>query len=246
MPYRRRIGTAGIVFHVLNRGVRRLQLFDRPGDYRAFLNVFGEAQKRIPIRCLAYCLMPNHFHLVLLPRTDVELSTFMGWLTATHSKRWHANRGTTGTGHVYQGRYKAFPVSSDTYFLRLCRYVERNALRAGLVTRAEDWPWCSLAQRAGRRSSITLADWPVSRPQDWIDLVQLDVADETRDVQSAVNRSSPYGPKEWQVRLAGQLNLASALVPVGRPRKETRVSQEPRNDSRGPFSSERSTWPRCP
>ena len=246
MPYRRRIGTAGIVFHVLNRGVRRLQLFDRPGDYRAFLNVFGEAQKRIPIRCLAYCLMQNHFHLVLLPRTDVELSTFMGWLTATHSKRWHANRGTTGTGHVYQGRYKAFPVSSDTYFLRLCRYVERNALRAGLVTRAEDWPWCSLAQRAGRRSSITLADWPVSRPQDWIDLVQLDVADETRDVQSAVNRSSPYGPKEWQVRLAGQLNLASALVPVGRPRKETRVSQEPRNDSRGPFSSERSTRPRCP
>jgi putative transposase len=225
MPYRSRIGTAGIVSHALNRGVRRLRLFDQPGDYRAFLNVFAEAQKRIPIRCLAYCLMPNHFHLVLWPRTDIELSAFMAWLTATHSKRWHARRSTTGTGHVYQGRFKAFAVSSDTYFLRLCRYVEGNALRAGLVTRAEDWPWCSLAQRAGRRSSICLAEWPVTRPQDWIDLVQLEVADETRDLRSAVNRSSPYGPKDWQIRLACQLKLTSSLAPLGRPRKEPRVSE---------------------
>lgn len=225
MPYRRRTGTGGIVFHVMNRGVRRLRIFDRPGDYRAFLKVFGEAQQRFPIRCLAYCLMPNHFHLVVWPRTDGELSGFMAWLTATHSKRWHARRGTNGTGHVYQGRYKAFPVSNDTHLLRLCRYVERNALRSGLVSRAEDWPWCSLAQRAGRRSSITLADWPVTRPDDWIDLVQIEVTDETEELRTAVQRSSPYGPKDWQVRLASQLNLASSLASVGRPRKETRVSE---------------------
>ena len=225
MPYRRRIGTADVVFHVLNRGVRRLRLFDRPGDYRAFLKVFGEAQKRVPIRCLAYCLMPNHFHFVLWPRTDTELSAFMAWLTATHSKRWHASRSTTGTGHVYQGRYKAFPVASDPYFLRLCRHVERNALRAGLVARAEDWPWCSLAQRAGRRATVSLADWPVTRPSDWLDLVQLDVVEETQDVRCAVNRSSPYGPADWQLQQVRQLDLASSRAPIGRPRKQERTTR---------------------
>jgi putative transposase len=227
MPYRPRIGTAGVVFHVLNRGVRRLRLFNRPQDYRAFLHVFGEAQERIPIRCLAYCLMPNHFHLVLWPKTDTELSAFMAWLTATHSKRWHARRRTAGTGHVYQGRYKAFPVSTDTHFLRLCRYVERNALRAGMVTRAEDWPWSSLAQRVRGRSVVSLTDWPVTRPSDWTDLVQVDVVEETRDLRRALSRSSPYGPDEWRIQVASQLNLESSLGPVGRsptPRTETPVS----------------------
>jgi putative transposase len=225
MPYRKRAGAAGVVFHVLNRGVRKLRLFDRPGDYRAFLKVFGEAQKRIPLRCLAYCLMPNHFHLVLWPKTDTELSAFMAWLTATHSKRWHARRRTAGTGHVYQGRYKAFPVSADTHFLRVCRYVERNALRAGLVARAEDWPWSSLAHRVRSQSTVSLADWPVARPSDWTELVQLDVADETRDLRRALSRSSPYGPEEWRVQLASQLHLASSLAPVGRPRAPKRSTQ---------------------
>lgn len=207
------------MFHVLNRGVRRLRLFDRPGDYRAFLKVFREAQERIPLRCLAYCLMPNHFHLVLWPRTDTELSEFMAWLTATHSKRWHAWRRTAGTGHVYQGRYKAFPVSGDTNFLRLCRYVERNALRAGLVARAEDWRWSSLAQRTRRLSTIDLAEWPVTRPPDWLDLVQLDVAEETEALRQAGRRGSPYGPRDWRVQIARQLQLTSSLAPIGRPRK---------------------------
>jgi putative transposase len=227
MPYRKRVGAAGVVFHVLNRGVRKLRLFDGPGDYHAFLDVFCEAQERVPIRCLAYCLMPNHFHLVLWPRTDTEQSVFMAWLTATHSKRWHGWRGTAGTGHVYQGRYKAFPVSSDTHFLRLCRYVERNPLRGGLVARAEEWPWSSLAQRAHGPSPISLTEWPVTRPPDWNDLVQLDVAEETQELREAVNRGTPYGPVDWRVRIARQLDLASSLAPVGRPRnrkRETPVS----------------------
>jgi len=169
------------------------------------------------MRCLAYCLMPNHFHLVLWPRTDTELSAFMAWLTATHSKRWHAWRQTAGIGHVYQGRYKAFPVCSDISFLRLCRYVERNPLRAGLVARAEDWRWSSLAQRTRGLSTIALAEWPVTRPADWIELVQLDVTGETDELRQAVRRSSPYGPPEWRVQIAEQLQLTSSLAPVGRP-----------------------------
>ena len=226
MPYRMKLGRAGVVFHVLNRGVRRLGLFDRPADYRAFLRVFREAQDRIPLRCLAYCLMPNHFHLVLWPSTDDELSHFMAWLTATHSKRWHAWRRSTGTGHVYQGPYKAFPVSNDTHFLCVCRYVERNPVRAGLVTSAEEWPWSSLAQRAGRRSPVLLADWPVPQPPDWTDLLQFVGDDETKDLRRSVQRSSPYGPKAWRVQIAHQLDLSSSLASVGRPKKtETAVSK---------------------
>ena len=218
---------AGVVFHVLNRGVRKLTLFDHPGDYDAFVKVFAEAQDRIPVRCLAYCLMPNHFHLVLWPQTDGELPAFMAWLTATHSKRWHAHRRTAGTGHVYQGRYKAFPVAADMHFLRLCRYVERNSLRAGLVTRAEEWPWCSLAQRAGRNAPVSLTAWPVPLPPDWADLVQLDVADETQDLRLAVRRSSPFGPRDWREQIAIKLQMESALSPQGRRGRRKRHLQFP-------------------
>jgi len=218
---------AGVVFHVLNRGVRRLTLFDRPSDYLAFVDVFAEAQERIPMRCLAYCLMPNHFHLVLWPQTDSELPAFMAWLTTTHSKRWHAHRRTAGTGHVYQGRYKAFPVAGDMHFLRLCRYVERNPLRAGLVRSAEDWPWCSLAQREGRKASISLTDWPIPLPTDWIALVQLDVADETQDLRLAVCRSSPFGPMDWREQIAIKLQMESALSPIGRPESPKRQLRFP-------------------
>jgi len=217
VPYRKRLGTAGVVFHVLNRGVRRLQLFDRPGDYRGFMEVVAEAQCRVPIRCLAYCLMPNHFHFVLWPATDDELPDFMAWLTATHSKRWHAWRQTAGTGHVYQGRYKSFPVFSDAHLLAVCRYVERNALRAGIVQRAEDRPWGSLAQRVRQWSTVSLTEWPVPRPPEWIDFVQLDAAKETQDLRHAVRRSAPYGPEAWRVDIARQLGLTSSLMPMGRP-----------------------------
>lgn len=206
------------MFHVLNRGVRRLALFDRPGDYRAFLQLVAEAQGRVPVRCLAYCLMPNHFHFVLWPKADGDLSRFMFWLTTTHSMRWHVWHGTSGTGHVYQGRFKALPVHHDAHFLRLCRYVERNALRSGLVPRAEAWPWSSLAQRCGARLPVDLAEWPVSRPPDWLEAIQVDPVTETHEVRLAVRRNAPYGPADWQRRIAADLGLTKSLHPRGRPK----------------------------
>ena len=205
------------MFHVLNRGVRRLGLFERPGDYRAFLQLVAEAQSRVPVRCLSYCVMPNHFHFVLWPRADGDLSRFMFWLTTTHSMRWHVWNGTSGTGHVYQGRFKAFPIQQDAHFLRVCRYVERNALRAGLVPRAEAWPWSSLAQRCGTRLPIDLEEWPVPRPHDWLETIQADTSGETEEVRQAVLRGSPYGPTGWRERTAVRLGLVRALQPVGRP-----------------------------
>ena len=121
------------MYHVLNRANARMTIFHKPDDYAAFERVLAEAVERTKTRLLAYCLMPNHWHLVVWPEKDGELSRFTGWLTLTHTQRWHAHRHTTGSGHLYQGRFKSFPLQDDAHFFTVCRYVERNALRANLV-----------------------------------------------------------------------------------------------------------------
>jgi putative transposase len=232
MPPRRAQGSAGVVFHVLNRGVRRLRLFDDAGDYEAFLRTFAEAQRRIPIRCFAYCVMPNHFHFVLRPDRDGQLSQFMFWLGTTHAMRWHAHRGSSGTGSVYQGRFKAIPVCADDHFLRLCRYVERNPLRAGLVTRAERWNWSSLYQRRGNNRDVRLDVWPVTEPTDWLELVNEERPGDS-EVRAAICKGTPYGPTDWRATTAKLLRIEPATRPRGRPKtrpglflgKEPRPSQ---------------------
>src|SRR5262249_39193998 len=151
----------------------RLAIFTKEGDYEAFVRVLAEAIARHKMRLLAYCLMPNHFHLVLWPRRDGDLSRFMGWLTLTHTQRWHAHHQTAGTGHLYQGRFKSFPVQCDEHLSTVCRYVERNALRAGLVARAEAWRWGSLwwwtkPQPSDSAPGVPLTPWPMDRPANWI------------------------------------------------------------------------------
>ena len=132
MPRPRRAAEGDLIYHALNRANARLALFDNEDDYAAFERVLQQAVARFDMRLLSYCLMPDHFHLLLWPREDGDLSTFMRWLTMTHTRRWHAQHGTAGTGHLYQGRYKSFPVQSDEHFLTACRYVEQNAAAGGL------------------------------------------------------------------------------------------------------------------
>src|SRR5947207_2808179 len=160
-------------YHALNRGVARLPLFEKDGDYEAFERVVVEAAAEHPTRILGYCLMPNHWHFVLWPRAEGELTTFLRWLTHTHTQRWHAHYHTSGTGHLYQGRFKAFPVEEDEHLYTVLRYVERNPLRAGLVARAQDWRWSSLGRRhSGREEKQPLLHaWPVPRPKGWAEPV---------------------------------------------------------------------------
>ena len=140
----KRAADGGLIYHVLNRANARMTIFEKEADYEAFETVLDEAVARTETRLLAYCLLPNHWHLVVWPEEDGELSRFTGWLTLTHTQRWHAHRRSMGSGHVYQGRFKSFPVQDDDHYYTVCRYVERNALRANLVPRAEDWCWNSL------------------------------------------------------------------------------------------------------
>ena len=133
---------------MLNRGVRRMPVFEDALAYRSFMRVLHDGQERTSIRLLAYCVMPNHFHLIVWPDRDGQMVEFMRWFQMVHKKRWHQFRQNEGAGALYQGRYKAFPVQDDDHFLTVCRYVERNPLRAGLVTRAEQLPWSSRANVA--------------------------------------------------------------------------------------------------
>ena len=131
MPRPRRVTPAGYCYHVLNRGNARQRVFHKEADYQAFLRLFNEAQDRCAMRLLAYCLMPNHFHLVLWPHGDGDVSRWMQWIQTTHVRRYHEHYHTTG--HVWQGRFKAFPIQEGDHLLTVLRYVERNPFRAGLV-----------------------------------------------------------------------------------------------------------------
>ena len=137
-----------MIYHVLNRGNGRMRLFHKEGDYDAFERVLAEGLERYSVDLLTYCLMPNHWHLVVRPRTDEALGRLMGWVGVTHVRRHHEHYHRRGAGHLYQGRYKSFPVAEDDYFLMLCRYVEANPMRAKLVERAEEWQWCGFWRRA--------------------------------------------------------------------------------------------------
>lgn len=216
----RREAPGDVVYHVLNRGAAGRRLFDAPGDYLAFETVLGEAHERVRMRTVAYCIMPNHWHFVLWPRADGDLSRFMYWLTMTHAKRWHGFRESTGDGHVYQGRFKAIPVESDRHFLTVCRYVERNPLRAGLVRRSEDWSWSSLHHRlrGDAQVRVLLADGPLPWPDDWLDLVHQPVTQaEKDDLRRCIHRGLPFGRDVWTLDMARRLGIEARLRPRGRP-----------------------------
>ncbi len=202
-----------MVFHVLNRGVARMQLLEKAGDYEAFERVMKETLQASAMRILAYCLMPSHWHLLLWPEDDGDLAAFMQRLTITHVRRWQEYRRFVGLGHVYQGRYKSFPVEQDEHFLAVARYVERNALRANLVLRAEEWQWSSLWRRC--RGSLDekalLSEWPLEIPKDWVERVNRPDNDkELQALRCSVQRGRPYGTTEWQRRIAKRLGLESA------------------------------------
>ena len=226
MPRRKRKVYGGFIYHLLNRGNAKSTSFQNATDYQAFEQVWREASAIYSLPLLAYCIMPNHWHAIVWPpRGEDQLVTkFMHWLTMTHTLRHHKFYGTTGAGHLYQARYKAFPVQTDVYLRRVLRYVERNPLRAGLVESAEYWRWSSLWKQQFARSDdegLTLARWPFDRPQRWCEIVNTPQTDaEERAIRKSVTRGRPYGNDAWVESTAKALDLKHTLRDAGRPRKE--------------------------
>jgi putative transposase len=218
MPSRKRITKGGIVYHVLNRANGRLKIFKKNLDFLAFENILAEGIKRFDMRICSYCIMSNHWHMLLWPPDDDSMPAFMHWITMTHTQRWHAAHGTTGMGHLYQGRYKSFPIQSNHRYFKAASYIEANPLRAKMVTAAADWPWSSLTRRNSSARLFELSPGPIPLPANWPEIVEHPFSEqETDDFANCIKRGCPYGEKDWIEETAKQLNLESTLRKRGRP-----------------------------
>jgi putative transposase len=223
MPRVARQAPGGLVYHVLNRSVGRMHLFGKEADFEAFERVMVEAHQRQPIRILSYCVLSNHWHFVVWPKADGQVTAFFRWLTHTHAMRWRVAHRTVGYGHLYQGRFKSFPVQSDEHLLTVLRYVERNALGAGLVPRAEQWRWSGLWARlhGGDAIQAILSPWPVKRPTNWTDRVNAVLSvQELKRLKLSLDRGRPFGADEWVEQMARELRLEHTVRPEGRPHKQ--------------------------
>jgi putative transposase len=225
MPRTARASVGDVCYHVINRGNARQRVFHRDADYEAFLRLLGEAHERLAMRVLGFCLMPNHFHLVLWPHADGDLSRWMQWLLTAHVRRHHGQYRSSG--HVWQGRFKAFPIQEDEHLLTVLRYVERNALRAALVKRAEAWPWSSLRWWSKPGVPVYWHPGPVERGRNWVARVNEPLTEaELQAVRRSVNRGTPLGSPRWTKATARRLGLESSLRPRGRPRKDNKRAEK--------------------
>jgi putative transposase len=222
MARRPRIAPGGWIYHVLNRTAGRFDMLRRSSDYEALSRVVVEAHRRIPMRILSYCMMSNHWHFVAWPEHDGQLTEFFRWMTHTHAMRWRVSHNTVGYGHLYQGRFKSFPVQQDGHFLNVCRYVERNALTAGIVAKAEDWRWSSLWARSHEDDPlrVVLSPWPVQRPDNWGRQVNEAWSEkELEKLRQSLKRDRPFGSDTWIARSSARLGLTHTLRSEGRPGK---------------------------
>jgi putative transposase len=216
MPRRCRGTLPGIVFHVMNRAVRRTVLFENDNDYQAFVALICESLTKSKVKIISYLVMPNHWHFVVICARVVEMSEWAHWFEGTHANRWNGAHGTRGSGAVYQGRFKAVPVQTNESVIRVCRYVERNALRAGLVDVAEAWPWSSLFVHCNNCDGIPLERWPIPRPENWVEIVNRPQNEaELEDLRRLLRKNLPIGDDEWRAAVAPFVGVS--LRKPGRP-----------------------------
>jgi putative transposase len=210
----------GYAYHVINRGNGRGTVFHKTQDYEAFLSLLVEAKKRHRVKMFGFCLMPNHFHLVLEPAHPTALSQFMQWLLTSHVRRYHKHYGSSG--HIWQGRFKSFPVERDEHLMTVLRYVLQNPIRAGLSSTVRDWHWSSLQRPQFVDPS------PLGDEREWLESLDAPMReDHLVTVRECVNRQRPFGKVGWQAEMASRFGLASTMRPRGRPRNEKKSSLSP-------------------
>ncbi len=220
MPRRPRHTLDGIAFHVMNRAVRGTHLFRTTRDFEALCEIVTEGIERSQnrVRIIAYEVLSNHWHFGMTCDRIADLAKFMHWTEGTHASRWAGAHKSRGRGYVYQGRYKAVPVQTSTSLIRVCRYIERNALRKNLVRSAEDWAWGSLYARCNNRHPIPISPWPIPQPDNWIEIVNAPQTEaELRDLRKCIKRDQPIGEPEWATAVAPVFGMS--MRPIGRPKR---------------------------
>jgi len=216
-----RVDVGGEIYHCLNRSVGRQQIFNDAEDYKLFESILEEVNEITPVGILAYTLMPNHFHLVLQPKDDGDLSDFMKRLTVTHTQRHRVKTKTVGEGPVYQGRYKSFLIQEDVHLLTVLRYVERNPCTAHLVKRADEWEYGSVYRRyhGTLKAKQLLVHWPIPEPEGYLSLLTQPLTPkEFEKIARSVEKSVPCGSDEYIFKTVEQYNLQSTQRGRGRPK----------------------------
>jgi putative transposase len=220
MPRRPRSELSGVAFHVMNRAIRGTNLFETNRDFDAFCRILREELYESRVAILSYQVMRNHWHFVMTCERIANLSTFMHDFEGRHANNWAGAHGARGKGYVYQGRYKAVPVQASHSLFRVCRYVERNALRQNLVAVAEDWEWGSLHARCNDYYPIPLSPWPILPPPNWLELVNTpQTPGELAELRGRISRDQPIGDPKWVEAVAPFVGLT--LRPIGRPKKRS-------------------------
>ena len=222
MPRMNRVAIGGILYHVINRSNGRVQIFNSDKEYKHFESLLLEGVELVGMRILSYCIMPNHWHLVLYPIHDRDLSEFMRWVTTTHVRQRRTATKSVGEGHLYQGTYKSFPIELDQHLNTVIRYVEQNPLRAKLVHKAEDWQWSSLyrRQRNNREDQKLLAELPTELPGNYFQSVnELLKEDYINEVRHSITKGTPFGSDDWTGEMVEKYNLGSTLRGPGRPKR---------------------------
>jgi putative transposase len=223
MPRPLRITFPNVVYHVLNRANERARIFHSDAEYRLFRLLLREASRRFPVRVLAFCIMPNHWHLVLWPLEPESISAFMHWLTTTHVAIYRRHHGSVGDGHLYQARFKCFAVQTSADYLKVMHYVEQNALRGHLVKRAELWRWSSANERCRNRHGF-LADGPIPLPANWIELLNQPMTrEDLARLRESAERGTPFGSPDWKQAAAIAHGLEQKLRGRGRPKRDERA-----------------------
>jgi len=217
-----RVDVGNQIYHVINRANGRQTIFHKAADYQHFEELIEEAVERIGMRVLAYVLMPNHWHLLLYPREDGDVSKFMQWLTLTHTQQYHAKTRTIGYGHLYQGRYKSFIVERDSYFLAVLKYIERNPVRGKISKTVEGWRWGSGYRRLDGtdKERKLIIQSPVSLPpryRRWVNTAES--PKELEMIRNSVNKGTPLGTMEWVRRMVERFELGLTMRKPGRPQK---------------------------
>jgi putative transposase len=219
MPRLRRIVPDNSIQHVLNRGNRRQTVFHNDDDYAQFFSLLADTLDYTPLQIFAACVMPNHFHMVVRAESQAELSAYMQRFMSTHVRRHHKRYGTTGQGHIWQGRYKNFMVQDGVHLLNVLRYVEANALRAGLVSEAGEWKWSTVVRRYAPDGRAFLSNWPVPKPREWRSYVNYEIeAEELVRLQNAVRRGCPYGEPDYVAEMVERYGLEATCNDRGRER----------------------------
>jgi len=209
-----------IVYHVINRGNGRQEVFHKEKDYEAFLKLMKEAKERYPIKLYGYCVMPNHFHMAIRPEKGEDMSRWMHWLMTSHVRRYHRHYGSSG--HVWQGRYKSFMIQEDSHLQMVMRYIEGNPVRAKLVQSATEWRWSSHEETLGKKERTMTDAVPIELPGEWDRYVDEPFTEAELDgVRMSVNRQTPFGDITWQMKICKTFGLESTMKRKGRPKKES-------------------------